>query len=257
MYTKIIDPRIHGRQAYQNTGSVARTVNYLIQEAKVEGQEASFFTATQDAISADELQRAVDKNCKGLRKKEAKFYSLVVSPSAKELAVIGNDSEKLKAYTRGRMEQYAQNFHLPGKNKLGSTDLVWGAIVHYKRTYRGTDAAVIAGVAKAGERRAGLQTHVHVIVSARDATHKLTLNPQGPKRRFDIIEWQNSGPARFAQQFGPPDMAERLRTFGFVSLHELENGVKEAIMRAQQRRQRKSVETATGEHRRNSTSRIG
>ncbi|MBO3272282.1 DUF5712 family protein [Hymenobacter defluvii] len=250
MYCKIIDPRTHGKQAYQNTGSVVRTVNYLVKEAKKDGREPQFFTVTQDGVGADEIKQAIDRNSKGLRKEQAKFYSLVISPNARELDVIGNDPEKLKAYTRARMEHYAQNFALPAGKRLQSVDLVWGAILHQERTYRGTDQAVIAGSAKVGERREGLQTHVHILVSARDATRKITLNPQGPKKRFDMIEWQNSGPAHFAQQFGPPDLAGQLRTFGFPTVNELRNGVKEAIARAQQRRQRERAESSAGEQRR-------
>jgi len=250
MYCKIIDPRTHGKQTYQNTGSVVRTVNYLIKEAKKDRREAQFFTATQDGVGAEEIKQAIDCNIKGLRREQAKFYSIVVSPNARELAVIGDDSEKLKAYTRARMEHYAQNFALPGGKRLQSTDLVWGAVLHQERTYRGTDQAVLDGRAKVGERREGLQTHVHIIVSARDATQKITVNPQGPKKRFDMIEWQNSGPSHFAQQFGPPDLAGQLRTFGFSTVNELQNGVKEAIVRAQQRRQREHSESSAGEQRR-------
>lgn len=59
-----------------------------------------------------------------MRAGEAKFYSLVLSPREQELAHIGSEPDKLKGYTRRVMQQYAQNFTLPGGRQLGSQDIV-------------------------------------------------------------------------------------------------------------------------------------
>ncbi|GAA4367521.1 hypothetical protein GCM10023185_39490 [Hymenobacter saemangeumensis] len=202
MYVKLINPKTHGKAAYNNTGSSAQTLQYLQHEAVGEGQEASFFSADADQLNAAQVRQAIDTNVKGLRAGEAKFYSLVLSPSEQELAHIGSDPEKLRAYTRQVMQQYAQNFHLPGGRKLGSQDIVWGAVLHQDRTHRGTDPEVVAGTAKVGEKRAGLQAHVHVIVSARDAEQKITLNPGGRRQRFDLMRWQAAAGRQFERQFG-------------------------------------------------------
>jgi hypothetical protein len=187
MYLKLINPRTHGKAAYTNTGSCAQTLNYLQHEAVGEGQKASFFSADADELNAAQLRQSIETNVKGLRATEAKFYSLVLSPSEQELAHIGSDPDQLRAYTRQMMSQYAQNFVLPGGRQLGGQDIRWGAILHQDRTYRGTDPEVVAGTARAGQKRAGRQAHVHVIVSARDSEQKLTLNPGGRRQRFDAL----------------------------------------------------------------------
>ncbi|WP_374679472.1 DUF5712 family protein [Hymenobacter sp. J193] len=126
MYVKLINPATHGKAAYNNSGSSAQTLNYLKQEAAKDGQTATFFGADRDGIEAAELMQEIDTNVKGLRADDAKFYSLVISPSADELEHIGNDEQKLKAYTRAVMEQYAGNFNLKEGRQLRSEDLVWG-----------------------------------------------------------------------------------------------------------------------------------
>ncbi|MBC6700108.1 DUF5712 family protein [Hymenobacter puniceus] len=212
MYVKLINPKTHGKAAYTNNGSCAQTLQYLQHEAVGEGQEAAFFSAESDQVNAAQLRQAIDTNVKGLRATEAKFYSLVLSPSEQELAHIGSDPDKLKAYTRQVMDQYAQNFQLTGGRELSSRDLVWGAILHEDRTHRGTDPEVVAGRAKAGEKRAGAQAHVHVIVSARDAQQQLTLNPGGRRQRFDLMRWQTAAGRQFERQFGYVAQAhEKLR----------------------------------------------
>lgn len=202
MYIKLINPATHGKAAYSNSGSSAQTVNYLKQEAGRDGEEASFFGADRDGLSAAELMRDIDSNVKGLRASEAKFYSLVISPSESELVHIGNDDAKLKDYTRKVMEQYAGNFQLKDGRQLSSQDLVWGATLHQQRSYRGTDPEVSTGKAKVGEQRPGLQTHIHVIVSARDTEQKITLNPGGRRNRFDLMKWQAAAGKQFEKQFG-------------------------------------------------------
>ncbi|GAC1599561.1 MAG: hypothetical protein NVS3B25_26570 [Hymenobacter sp.] len=212
MYVKLINPKTHGKAAYTNTGSCAQTLNYLQHEAVGEGQEAAFFSAESEELSAAQLRQTIDSNVKGLRATEAKFYSLVLSPSEQELAHIGSDPDKLRAYTREVMSQYAQNFSLPGGRQLGSQDIKWGAVLHQDRTHRGTDPEVVAGSAKAGQKRASLQAHVHVIVSARDAQQQLTLNPGGRRQRFDLMRWQTAAGRQFEQQFGYVAQAhEKLR----------------------------------------------
>ncbi len=212
MYVKLINPATHGKAAYTNSGSSAQTLNYLQHEAVGEGEQARFFGAGEEELSAAEMQRAIDTNVKGLRAGEARFYSLVLSPSEDELAHIGSDPEKLKAYTRQVMEQYARNFKLKGGQQLRSTDLVWGAIIHEQRTHRGTDPEVVVGQARAGEQRAGRQSHVHIIVSARDAQQRISLNPGGRKQRFDLTRWQVAAGRQFEQQFSYVAQAhEKLR----------------------------------------------
>jgi len=202
MYAKLIDPKTNGAKVYNNTGSSARTTNYLKQEAGKEGQEAVFFSASRHDLKADDVTQWIDNNVKGLKATDEKFYSLVLSPSEAELKHIGNDEGKLKEYTRQVMEQYAQNFKLKSGQQLESKDLVWAATIHHERNHRGTDEEVKAGTAKEGDKRPGLQTHVHIIVSARDSEQKITLNPDGRRERFDLTKWQRGAGKQFEEQFG-------------------------------------------------------
>jgi hypothetical protein len=130
MYVKLINPKTHGKAAYTNTGSCAQTIRYLQHEAVGEGREGSFFNADRNELSAAQLQQAIDSNVKGLRAGEAKFYSLVLSPSKQELAHIGSSPDKLRAYTREVMSRYARSFTLPAGRQLGDEDVVWGAVLH-------------------------------------------------------------------------------------------------------------------------------
>lgn len=82
------------------------------------------------------------------------------------------------------MELYAKNFKLKGGKELGEGDLVWAAVIHQERKNRGTDDGI------QGEQKPGLQTHVHVIVSGRDAAQKITLNPNTTVARFNRVEFQ-------------------------------------------------------------------
>jgi hypothetical protein len=87
-----------------------------------------FFSYNQDEVLYNQVIESIDKNGKGnLRKDEAKFYSLVLAPTQEELEHIGNDEEKLRAYTRNAIQAYAENFN----KGLESKDLVW-----YAKTYK-------------------------------------------------------------------------------------------------------------------------
>ena len=68
---------------------------------------------------------------------------------------------ELKKFSRGCMDEYARNFYRE-KIKSGD-DLVWYGRVETERHYKGDDPEVEAGRAKAGERKPGLQLHVHIM----------------------------------------------------------------------------------------------
>ncbi|GAC1594723.1 MAG: hypothetical protein NVS3B25_17760 [Hymenobacter sp.] len=208
MHVKLINPKVNGKKAYNNQGSAAKSLNYLTHEARKDGHEARFFDGQQDTLSREELLAALDNNVKGLRANEAKFYSLVLSPSPEELAHIGGgDEAKLRAFTREVMAAYAAGFRLKDGGAVGEDDLVWGAIIHQERTHRGTDTAVREGDARAGQPRPGLQAHIHVVVSARDRAQRVTLNPGGRVSRFSLRDLQDEARLVFERQFqyqGPP-----------------------------------------------------
>jgi hypothetical protein len=187
---------------YDNKGSAARLVNYMEHEAIEQGETGQYFNQDRDEIGKQEVVERIDGNVKGLKKEDSKFYSLVLSPSAAELAHIGSDAEKLKAYTRQAMENYAGNFNLPDGRKLESKDLVWYAVIHREREYSGTDKEVKEGRAKSGQRKEGDQTHIHIIVSRRDSEQKVSLTPTGPRARFSVQQWQEKNAGDFQKMYG-------------------------------------------------------
>ena len=202
MHAKLINSKVNGRKVYNNQGSAAQALNYLTHEARANGQPARFFDDQHAGLEREMVLTALDNNVKGLRATEAKFYSLVLSPSAQELAHLGGgDEQKLRAYTREVMAAYAVGFRLKGGGAVGKEDLVWGAIIHHQRAHRGTDTAVQQGPAKSGQARPGLQTHIHVVVSARDRAQRVTLNPGGRVSRFSLRDWQQQAGRIFERQF--------------------------------------------------------
>jgi hypothetical protein len=197
MYTKVINPAKHGRKVYANTGSARRTTNYLEKEAKANGHELAFFGGAEAGkLSADEVVDMMDANHKGLRKEAAKFYSLVLSPSQDELAALGSGDHALQRYTRDVMNLYAKNFALRDDRQLGEKNLVWAAARHQDRQRRGLDEG------EQGDYKLGLQTHVHIIVSARDAAHHTTLNPLGAAARFNRVTFYAQAEVQLEMQLG-------------------------------------------------------
>lgn len=205
MYAKVINPKTNGRKVYNNAGSSQRCANYLAIEAKELGAEATFFGAPGSVPqTVAEVVAMLDGNVKGLGKDDAKFHSLVLSPSVDELLLIGNNSKALEIFTQNVMELYARNFHLKNGKELSESSLVWAATIHQERKNRGTDEGV------QGEKKNGLQTHIHVMVSARDADQKITLNPLGKADRFNRVQFQAQAVAQMEIQFGrvfPLDVA--------------------------------------------------
>lgn len=154
-----------------------------------------FFNHEQNGLYKDDVVNAIDKNKKGLGKSDAKFYSISISPSQKEQQhvlkqITGKDIESindlstkdlntyenyLKDYSRNIMNEYASHFKRKGLDN-GNQILYFGKIEHY-RSYKGTDAEVKNGLAKSGQKKPGLNSHIHLIVSRKDKDMRLKLSP--------------------------------------------------------------------------------
>jgi hypothetical protein len=131
-------------------------VAYL--EKEVQGQ---WFSLDREDVPTAEVVATLDKNKRNLNRAADKYYQVVLAPSQAELRHIDSDPEKLRAYTRAAMEQYAANF---GKGIEGR-DLVYFAKVEHERTTNYQDRAVQLGNVAEGQTKPGLQTHIHIIVS--------------------------------------------------------------------------------------------
>ncbi len=125
------------------TGSVGAYVDYLEKENDSNQLELKehFFDQHNDKVPSEKVISEIDGNTAKLRKADAKFYSIVVSPSQRELKAINNDPDKLKIYIRELMKDYAKSFH---RNKeVNVNDIKYFAKIEHQRTYRGFEKPVI------------------------------------------------------------------------------------------------------------------
>ncbi len=100
------------------------------------------------------------------------------------------------------MENYAANFTHKRQQSLTSDNLVWYATIHRSRHYSGLDDAVQTGQAQSRQPKEGEQTHIHVIVSARDRTMSRSLHPDVGSGRFNYKAWLQKSQRDFEQAFG-------------------------------------------------------
>ena len=139
-----------------SSGSCGGLVEYLEKE-----QAGLWFSQNREQLAGHEVVAEIDHNKRNLGREDAKYYQVILAPSQAELAHIGRDTQKLQAFTRATMEQYAANF---GKG-IESKDLVWFAKIEHSRSFDYTDRAVQLGEQPKGMAKTGDQTHIHVIVS--------------------------------------------------------------------------------------------
>ena len=76
------------------------------------------------------------------------------------------------------MDIYAKNFN----RGLTVDDLVYYGKIEQERTFKGTDPDVKNGLARLGEKKPGLQTHAHVIISRMDKDMTMSLSPLANSR---------------------------------------------------------------------------
>lgn len=186
-----------------NKGSCANLADYLCKECEDEN-DASFFThAThynesecmlENTADVDTVISTIDNNVQKLSKKDSKFYMLTINPSHNELCnLIGVNKDDLKdssqlseaqtaklenelrKYTQDVMNVYAQNFNRP-TIKSGD-DLIYYAKIEHERTYKHYHKEVIEGKKRPGDKKEGLNYHIHVIVSRKSADGKVKLSP--------------------------------------------------------------------------------
>ncbi len=214
--------------------SVTDFVNYLEKENEEKHSELQehFFDQYNNNVAPEKVIAEIDGNTAKLKKHEPKFYSIVVSPSPKELKHINNDPYLLRAYTRELMKTYTKSFYRD--KEVTIDDIKYFAKIEHERTYRGFEKKIkenapyrneiaklrhdivkvrngeIKGnvkriehkinkliqdaphkvngeLLKVGMKKEGLQTHVHIIVSRRDATNKYSLSPGAKFKESETI----------------------------------------------------------------------
>ena len=257
-----ITPQKVGKNYSQSS---ADFVGYLEKENQdLESQDMEhFFNQYGDAISAEEVVKEIDGNTAKLKKIEAKFYSITVSPSQYELRKIQNSSEDLKRYTRELMKDYVSSFNREINGRpVNIDDIKYYAKIEHQRSFKGTDWQVkenqpyatkilqlktemrtvqegrtqghiskmkkeIAKLERQaphqqngkrivqGMTKAGNQSHIHIIVSRKDASNsfslspgskykasEVTLNGKTIKRGFDRDKFFDKAEKRFDKTFG-------------------------------------------------------
>lgn len=212
-------------------------VSYLEKEneGKSPLEKEYFFNQYDDNIQPYEVIKEIDGNTAKLKAKEPKYYSITMSPSQYELKHIRNNPEKLKAFVREAMKEYASSFNREINGRpVGVDDLKYYAKIEYERTYKSIDVAVkenkpyskqiahlknelrkvergeISGqtrkleneiqklvrdapykirgqIIEPGMKKEGLQSHVHIIVSRKDASNTYSLSP-GSKYKASEVE---------------------------------------------------------------------
>ena len=200
MYIKIINPILHGKTTFSNSGSCKSLIDYLSKEnEKLPLDEKElFFNHQESELSSNAVLRMIDNNTKGIAKGRTRFHSLVIAPDAEELKHIKHDPKALKDYTSEVMRQYANSFKLKNGQKLGLDDLVWAAKLEKERN---------------GENKNGDNMHVHVIVSARDKEQKISLSPNvNNKQRFNRVQFFLKSERSFDKMFNYQRIESRLQT---------------------------------------------
>ncbi|MBD8387667.1 DUF5712 family protein [Dysgonomonas sp. BGC7] len=152
---------------YNNAGSSRRLAAYLEHE-DLERMEKGiytegFFNLTEENLYKSQVVKDIDNNKAQLLKTDAKFYAIHISPSAKELRVMGNteqeQAEAMKKYVREIfVPEYAKNF----SKGLSAEDIKFYGKIHFDRGR--------------SENTEG-NMHCHIIVSRKDQSNKIKLSP--------------------------------------------------------------------------------
>jgi len=193
-----------------NTGSCRQLADYLEKENQKLGKNELWFDQARDDIGPDQVKSGIDSNVAKLKKTEAKFYLINISPSGKELDHIGNDPQKLKAYAREVMKEYAENFN----KGLSDKDIKYYGKIEYNRYYTHEDPEVKQGLRKRGEVKEGNHMHAQLIVSRKTADNGRLISPMTNHRG------SNAGHSQKFGQFDRLDFTGRCenafdRTFSY------------------------------------------
>jgi len=215
MYINITDS-----ETGNNKASSRQLVNYLEKENRTaleEGRENElWFNSLNKNITPQEVRVKIDNNIAKLSRNDAKFFLINISPSEKEIVYLKEQfgekgaEEELKKYAAYVMDVYARNFKRSGIES--EKDLLWYGKLERHRYYHHTDEEVKQAMVKAGERKAGEQMHIQIIVSRKDITNKIKLSPMNNSRgrneqhsaklgQFDRVAFKESGELFFDRMF--------------------------------------------------------
>ena len=232
MYTTISPQKLGGSYS-QSAGDL---VTYLEKEnqGKSMVEKEYFFNQYDDNIHPYEVIKQIDGNTAKLKLKEPKYYSITINPSQFELKHIHNNPEKLKAFVREAMKEYAGSFHREINGRpINVDDIKYYAKIEHERTYKSNDIAIrenkpyskqiahlknelgkvargeVSGntrqlqseiqkllrdapykikgqMVEPGMKKEGLQSHIHIIVSRKDASNSYSLSPGSKYKASEV-----------------------------------------------------------------------
>ncbi|MFR1815996.1 DUF5712 family protein [Dysgonomonas capnocytophagoides] len=152
---------------YNNAGSSRRLASYLEHEDLERMEQGiyieGFFNLAEENLYKSQVVKDIDNNKAQLLKTDAKFYAIHISPSAKELQVMGNteqeQAEAMKRYIREIfISEYAKNFN----KGLSTEDIKFYGKIHFDRDRSENNDN---------------NMHCHIIVSRKDQANKIKLSP--------------------------------------------------------------------------------
>ena len=222
---------------YNNAGSSRQLVNYMEHEDMERITEGvfveGFFNFSNDDVPKVEVIQQIDNNIRQLMKTDAKFYAIHVSPSEKELAIMGRtekeQSDAMKQYIREIfIPAYAQNFN----KDLNANDIKFFGKIHFNRDR--------------SENK--LNMHCHLIVSRKDQSNKKKLSPLTNHRNtkkgaikggFDRKTLFQQAEAGFDKLFG----YQRELQETFVYCNTMKNGTISEKLEMQEKEITKTINT--------------
>jgi len=151
---------------YNNANSSRQLANYLEHEDLERMQKGiyteGFFNLKGNNLYKSQVIKDIDGNIGQLLKTDAKFYAIHVSPSEKELQMMGSteqeQAEAMKRYIREVfIPEYARNFN----KGLSGEDINFYGKIHFGRSRSDNK----------------LNMHCHLIVSRKDQSNKIKISP--------------------------------------------------------------------------------
>ena len=151
---------------YNNANSSRQLANYLEHEDMERIQKGiyteGFFNLKGNNLHKSLVIKDIDGNIGQLLKTDAKFYAIHVSPSERELQMMGNteqeQAEAMKRYIREVfVPEYARNFN----KGLSAADIKFYGKIHFGRSRSDNK----------------LNMHCHLIVSRKDQSNKIKISP--------------------------------------------------------------------------------
>lgn len=152
---------------YNNAGSCRRLGNYLEHEDLERIEKGiyteGFFNLTEENLYKSQVVKDIDNNKAQLLKTDAKFYAIHISPSVRELQVMGEteqeQAEAMRKYIREIfIPEYAKNFN----KGLSADDIKFYGKIHFDRNR---------------SKNNDNNMHCHIIVSRKDQSNKIKLSP--------------------------------------------------------------------------------